>query len=290
MPTDANSPGACTRLVRSRYGIGIATLSILAIFAARGVLPVYRQFTAIQTIKRMDGYVDTQTLSWPLLRRWSGERSDEMLAVVEYVDLSPSNVTDSDLTCLCNLPRLRTLDLHETAISDAGMEVVGRLTSVEWLSLEGTRVGDRGVAQIARLSHLIQLDLGNTQVTDACVPMLVGLKSLRILDFEGTAISDLSLVHIGEMEELEDLWLSNTGVTDAGIANLERCGKLRLLYLEGTRVTDAGLESLRELNSLETLSLCDTDVTDAGEDTIQQALPGLKIFRWKRKEKLGRSF
>ena len=75
-------------------------------------------------------------------------------------------VNDTNLGCIGGLPDLKRLDLSETNVGDAGMQVV--------------------VSQLGKLEELV---VGHTDVSDASVPVLVRLQSLKVLDVCQTNIS-----------------------------------------------------------------------------------------------------
>jgi hypothetical protein len=69
---------------------------------------------------------------------------------LESLQLKSTKITDAGLAHLKALPRLRSLALENAAISDAGLEHVAALTCLEELDLQGTRVTDAGVEGILR--------------------------------------------------------------------------------------------------------------------------------------------
>lgn len=68
-----------------------------------------------------------------------------------------------------------------------------------------------------------------------------------------------------------------TRLTDAGLAHLLPLSQLQDLSLELSEITDAGLVQLKGFTQLQTLNLKGTKVTDAGIQTLQQALPNVKV-------------
>jgi hypothetical protein len=64
------------------------------------------------------------------------------------------SVTDGDLAPLAQLPHLRTLRLHGTAISDAALEFLSHLEQLEDLNVEGTAVTGAGLQHLKKLTGL----------------------------------------------------------------------------------------------------------------------------------------
>lgn len=117
---------------------------------------------------------------------------------VKSVDLSFTQVTDTDLEHLKGLKSLQVLDLEGTQISSAGLEHVKVLTELRVLKLSGPNFTDEGLEHLKPLTHLEVLWLRDTKITDA------GLKHLR------------------GRQKLIELWLSNTNVSDEGVKKLQQ--------------------------------------------------------------------
>ena len=79
--------------------------------------------------------------------------------------------------------------------------------------------------------------------------------------------------------DLAAVHLCHASISDRGLVHLGRLKQLTTLDLADTDVTDAGLGHLRGLEDLLVLNLRGTKVTDAGVETLQKALPGLRITR-----------
>ena len=61
---------------------------------------------------------------------------------------------------------VRTIDLCDTQITDAGLEHLEELTDLKWLDLSGTQVTDAGLEHLKGLTRLEVLELSGTHVTD----------------------------------------------------------------------------------------------------------------------------
>jgi hypothetical protein len=78
----------------------------------------------------------------------------------------PESVIDDDLALLAGMPRLRTLLLMRSGVTDAGLAHVGKLTRLETLDLHDTAITDAGLAQLGSLGQLKNLWLANTPTTE----------------------------------------------------------------------------------------------------------------------------
>jgi beta-lactamase regulating signal transducer with metallopeptidase domain len=123
---------------------------------------------------------------------------------------------------LSKLTNLRTLYLHRTKITDAGMENLNSLTRLRKLYLGQTDVGDAGIAHLKGLTQLEYLDLGETQVTNGGLQKLEGLTSLRILSLYKTPVTDAGLEHLRGFNKLELLTLQQAKVTDEAVRELQQ--------------------------------------------------------------------
>jgi len=65
------------------------------------------------------------------------------------------------------------LGLHQTRVTDAGLEHLKGLTKLRYLHLDYTKVTDAGLEHLKGLTSLTELDIHNTKVTDE------GVKKLR---------------------------------------------------------------------------------------------------------------
>lgn len=78
-----------------------------------------------------------------------------------YLDLSSNpQVDDKGVTLLCDLPRLSTLNLARTAITDIGVSHIGDMPALLYLDLSNCeRITDRGLSHLRRLKKLAYLNV-----------------------------------------------------------------------------------------------------------------------------------
>lgn len=93
----------------------------------------------------------------------------------------------------------------------------------------------------------------------------------------GFTDENLSLLeHFGDLETLS---LFGAPVTDSSLGRLRHLTNLKSLDLRWTQITDSGLASVQGFRRLKVIDLRKTAITDAGAAKLQQALPGLTIWR-----------
>jgi Leucine-rich repeat (LRR) protein len=183
---------------------------------------------------------------------------------------SADRIGDAGLAHLAGLP-LRSLDLRNTQVSDAGLPELLQLPDLAELSLQHTAVTDAGMAIVRQLPRLRNLTLSNNRVGDAGVAQLRGMTSLHILSIYDTQLTDAGLAHVATLVNLEDLSLSSTAVTDAGLKLLLPLQQLHHLFLERTAISDVGLAHLATLSNLRVLFLRETGIGNTGLTHLETA-------------------
>jgi hypothetical protein len=185
----------------------------------------------------------------------------------------PGGFTDAEMKCLRWFPELCSLEIHESAVSDAGFEHLGGLRNLQFLTvtrtnhylpLTRTNVSDAGLAHLRGLTNLRWLVLSGANVSDEGLKHLQGLPNLELLILDHTKVTGVGLKYVKELGKLDRLILGVDPLTDAGLKNLPPLPNLHTLDLAGTEVSDGGLEHLRGLTNLQSLDLLRTNVTDVG--------------------------
>ncbi|CAI5462117.1 unnamed protein product [Closterium sp. Yama58-4] len=177
---------------------------------------------------------------WPLLDLSCTGLSDDILAHVStmthliFLNLtSCSGLSAEGMKHLYRLPRLESLDLDGTDVSDSALEGIGSLTSLKALTLDHTKVTDAGLLHLTALTSLTMLRLSWCKgVTDAGMVHVGRLSALEALEMVETAITDAGLLQLTGLASLKMLDLSKCkGVTSAGLVDVGRLASLRRLHL-----------------------------------------------------------
>jgi len=233
------------------------------------------------------------------------------LTTLESLDLDLEKITDAGMAELRNLTNLRELRIvGSRGIGDPGLAHLGRLNRIESLDLgcwykttlkglapiaqmtglkrlkvRGMSFDDDRATVFADLTALEQLDVPFQNLSDAGLAHLRNLSALKALDLRTTpgaigdsdnVLTDDGLAHLEKLTALETLHLPR-GIGDAGLTHLRGLTNLKRLSLWHTSVTDEGLLHVAALTQLELLELPRATVTDEGVESLQQALPDLKI-------------
>ena len=127
-------------------------------------------------------------------------------------------VGDACAGSLAAFPTLRNLEIHMTGLTDAGVRALAHLPlEVLWL---GPRITDASLEVIGRMPTMTHLDLCAHMVTDEGVKALSALDNLRIVWLSRCSITDRSVDALSRLQSLKELNVSHTGVTSAGLARL----------------------------------------------------------------------
>lgn len=215
-----------------------------------------------------------------ILGKNPGQRiSDEDRASTEELYLTDTAITDAGLELLPALTNLRRLLIDDTSVTDAGLAHLAKLTNLQTLSLMATQVTDVGFVHIASLTSLQILWIGGTQVTDMGLAHIAALSNLQRLSLTNTKITDEGVEHLSGLINLQMLSLNDTQITDAGVEHLNGLVNLQRLWLSNTKITNEGLEHLSGLVKLKVLDLGHTQITDAAIAKLRKALPKCSISR-----------
>jgi WD40 repeat protein/serine/threonine protein kinase/Leucine-rich repeat (LRR) protein len=174
---------------------------------------------------------------------------------VRSVDLSGTAITDAGLTHLARVTSLEELGLSSTFVTDAGLIHLREMKNLKRLSLDGIKITGDGVKYLAELSSLEYLAMSTDLQRDRELEHLGRITWLTSLSLNHGRISDLGLRHLSGLTNLEHLGISATELTDAGLEHLTVHRNLQTLVLFRVRLGDEGAEHLAKITSLTQLSL-----------------------------------
>lgn len=86
---------------------------------------------------------------------------------ITWLNLAGTQVSDAGLAALAAMPRLTSVHLERTAITDAATPQLAALQNLEYINLFGTKVTDAGLEPLKGLPKLKRLYLWQTGVTAA---------------------------------------------------------------------------------------------------------------------------
>lgn len=203
----------------------------------------------------------------------------EGLEAVEKLELPGAKVTDKGIAVLSKFPRLTSVNITSTQVTNEGIKVFASMPLLEELALSGTKVTDVGVASISDHPSLKSVRLANTAITDESLAMLDKMANLEVLDISYTPVTGagfekfrgnkklrvLYAQHSGiqpgafkflKGAPIEDLNVDVTGTNDLAMLSIGTFKKLKNLKMEFCGgITDFGMAKLTGLKDLETLSV-----------------------------------
>jgi hypothetical protein len=190
-------------------GLGIA-LGWLGLSALRRH---HDERTAVAHIARCGGYMELdyypqaggkgQSELMRVVRRWLGA---DFMTHVAVVGLSPivnadtykmhvPKCSNDDLSIVAKLPRLRSLGLSNTPITDQGIANLSKATRLESIWLHGTSITDRSLEYLARHRQLKNMSLHGTKITDDGLPALYSMHQLETVSLSDRGGVTLKGVH-----------------------------------------------------------------------------------------------
>lgn len=200
------------------------------------------------------------------------------------VNLTSTWITDADLALVAALPKLETIDLSLTKVTDLGLEHLRPLENIRHLVLDHAEFfTDNGIAHFKDW-RLETLNLRGTKVTSRVFDHIKTLTTLRDLDLSHTEITDSGFEELAELTKLERLAIGGNRILGPALDLLKLIPSLRHLDVSGIQRVDSGLwglalndvnmSRLARLTQLESLNLAGANISDRGLDR-----PGHELAR-----------
>lgn len=158
------------------------------------------------------------------------------LTNLRSLSLYDSEITDIGLSELPQHPHLEDVSVaYSKGISGSGMIHFVKLPRLHSLNLSGTSISDECLAQLDKIPTLEWIDLAQCPIGDSGVAHLAQCKNVYFLVLDGTKITDRGVVELTKMPRLNNLFLDVAGVTDQGVLSLKRADALYVAHFsEGT--------------------------------------------------------
>ncbi len=146
-------------------------------------------------VKQLAALTKLQSLTLTQNAKMKGTTIPAIVTAKDLNNLTVSNCPLGDLTgwaALKKLPKLTTLSLGQTELTDAGFKELGQITQLTSLSLDGSPITETGLAELTRLKALRSLKIMDSKIPEKALAVLSGMKQLTYLG--------LSEKHIGKAE------------------------------------------------------------------------------------------
>jgi hypothetical protein len=135
-------------------------------------------------VKHLAALSKLQALALTQTPKVRGTTVPALVTLKEMNSLTLSGCTLGDLagwSALKKLPKMTSLSLGRSEVTDAGAKELGQLTQLTYLSLDGSPITDAALTDLARLKALKNLSLMDTKITEKAVDVLGGMKQLVYL-------------------------------------------------------------------------------------------------------------
>lgn len=201
------------------------------------------------------------------------------------LDLADTDLTDAGMPKLALFQNLTRLSLFYCNITNAGLQHVAKLKLLEVLNLDSREISDDGLRHLQQLRHLKSLDIFSGRITDAGCSHISSISSLECLELCGGGVGDLGCTALATLENLTSLNLSqNERISNRGAAALAALTNLKILNLSNTRVNSSALRFFGGLLKLQSLALYGCRGIDHADslEKLQGELPNLKCLRLNR--------
>lgn len=209
--------------------------------------------------------------------------ADLAFLITGSVDLESLEVSKaaSDVA-LVNLisksPRLKSVTIWETNVSESLLQAIGRLAEVEVVSLDFCVLGENALQAIPNRITFLGLNRIKRQADTAFNFSLLGrFQQLETLSLVGVDLDFEHVEIISQLKNLEQLYVGGAGLTDRSISQLRFLANLRLLHVVDGNFSGRGFNEFEESSIVE-LSLSRTGTTDAGVDAIARRFGKLETL------------
>ncbi len=176
-------------------------------------------------------------------------------------------------------------DAIESITLPAEVEVPGRFRASGDVPNSYVRDLERGQASLPADTHLEFACEKQALFNDAALNRLAPLARLRLVEIRGTpGLTVAGLVQLAGMKKLSQLRLiESVRLNDDALEQIAGASGLESLTLGPcTDVTNSGLGKLGKLKNLRVLVIYEYPaITEPGFEALQQALPQLRIFKYR---------
>lgn len=193
----------------------------------------------------------------------------------------PTQCSDRDLyTRASDLPEVRSLVLHGSAVTDEGAKLLGRCRKLKELHILGTSITDVGMRSIAKIYTLDWLVIDETPVTDEGLFELSCLTRLNGLQLTRTKMTEEGLQVLFHFPELSYLEVIHDNLGRTGLSLIAQLPVLSVLRVASRTACIEDLLGLTFSRSLKSLTFDMPRVSKSDIERLKEAMPRLDISQY----------
>jgi len=133
------------------------------------------------------------------------------------------NITADDCQLISQLPRLRSLSLHDGDMSGLNLDEIGHCPQLELFGCYNVTQFSANELRKLDACPLEHLRLQSMGLKDSDLENLAGLKKLKEISlWDNVGITDASFKHFEKIVHLKRLGVSKTSVTKEGVAEFQK--------------------------------------------------------------------
>ena len=147
---------------------------------------------AVDHINALGGNLNFIPNSSSLALRWLHSKTT--------LDLSDTDLADDNLPQFSALPRLESLRVASTSITDNAAQSISQCRYLKSLDISDTKFGDPAIMLISKLPSLETLIASQTLISDNSIESLTSINTLRNFECADTAISPEGLEQLDSLK------------------------------------------------------------------------------------------
>lgn len=188
-----------------------------------------------------------------------------------------SSLTDEHVNAICACRQLESLGLgNNPAITDEGARAVSRLPRLRTLDLSRTGISENSLLHISQLRHLKGLSLDGNSLRSGIFTHIEPFNELEWFYAQECGLKDESCTYLSSCTNLRKLHLAQNELTDSGIRQLVGL-KLTELTLYRNELTDDVLLEIGKISTLKTLTAGESKITRRGVKEFRMLRPDVDL-------------
>lgn len=187
-----------------------------------------------------------------------------------------SELSDDAILQIAELPRLRTVVVGGSGITDKSLEHLANFP-IQHLTVFRGSITSRGLQHFA--SHELRtLALNNCKQLDALDCDKEFLVKAERINLDGVSITDRFVQGLVAARNLTDLSVRGTRMPPGSLAKIGSCASLGSLDIASLRITDDQLGAFLNLQNLTSFAVSRNQLTERGIQQIVSTFPDLEDF------------